>query len=229
MKMKISDLVLLSLIFIASLLISFFILETILLAILYAILNSFLCYLALNKSKSKQKLFHYIDSSYNFVNLMNIQMLSTNSLYEAYKSIEEYLDNDFSNISAEDFLNQLNEIALDYKLNGFKMYINSMSIYDNDGGNYKEIQLIPTSICQKTKIYYHELSNKKMIKLIEISTLFLLWIMVLLFLKISISDLYSLMMDNVLYQFFMLALLSSGSGLYFLSFLNYFNNKIKGL
>ena len=67
---------------------------------------------------------------------MNIQMLTTNSLFESYKSIENYLDYDFANISSDNFFEQLQDIATDYNLNGFKMYINSLSIYDKDGGNY---------------------------------------------------------------------------------------------
>ena len=211
------------------LLVAWYILDSILLGIVYALVILIATMFLLKKYKKKEKMFHNIDAAYNFVNLMNISMLSTNSVYEAYKSIENYIDVDFANIANEDLHAQLQEISDSYNINSFKMYINTLLIYDNDGGNYKQMQEIPTSLCQNTKVYYHKLDAKKFHKLVEITTLFALWISVLAFLKISIPDYYALMMKESIYQFVILMILLLGSFFYYLTFMEYLNNNIRGI
>ena len=202
---------------IISFVISWYVLDSILLAIAYCLIVMLAIMFLLKSIDERNKKTHNIDSMYNFVNLMNVQMLSTNSVYEAYKSIENYVDIDFANISNE------------YNLNSFKMYVNTLIIYDTDGGNFKEMQEIPTSLCQKTKIYYSDLQKKKKAKLYEVTTLYLLWICVLLFMKTIIPDYYGKMMENHIYQFFMFALLLIGSFFYYLTFKEYLKNKIRGM
>jgi hypothetical protein len=211
------------------LLAGWYILDSLLLGIVYAFAVLIGTMLILRKYKKKEKMFHNIDASYNFVNLMNVAMLSTNSVYEAYKSIENYVDVDFANIANEDLHLQLQEISDSYNINSFKMYVNTLLIYDNEGGNYKQMQEIPSSLCQNTKVYYHKLDSKKFHKLIEITTLFSLWICVLAFLKISIPDYYALMMQNSIYQFVILFILLIGSFFFYLTFMEYLNNNIRGM
>ena len=115
-----------------SLVLSWFIIDSLLLAIVFTIAVILGIFYIQKAIDQKNSFFHNIDSAYNFVNLMNIQMLSTNSLYEAYKSIENYVDVDFSNIDNNDLHIQLHEIANEYNLNSFKMYVNTMQIYDID-------------------------------------------------------------------------------------------------
>ncbi len=215
--------------FLLSILVSWFILDSLLLSLVFGIIIVLEMLYLQRQMQKRNQLFHHIDASYNFVNLMNIQMLSTSSVYEAYKSIENYIDIDFANMSNEDLQLQLGEIANEYNLNSFKMYINTLLIYMNDGGNYKVMQEIPTSLCQKTKLYYNKLSENKFYKLIEITSLFILWLLVFMFLKISIPEYYGKMMENTTYQFIMLAILIAGSFFYYLSFSEYLKNKIRGL
>lgn len=214
---------------IASLLVSWFILDSLLLAIAYSIAVILAIMFLFKQSKKNDDFYHKINASYEFVNLMNVQMLSSTSVYEAYQSIENYVDVEFTNISNEDLCNQLLEIANNYGLNAFKMYVSTLQIYDNDGGNYKEMQEIPTSLCQNTKVYYNKLKSNKFYKLIEITSLFLLWICILVFLKVSIPDYYALMMENITYQLIMLAILMVGSFFYYLTFMEYLKNNIRGL
>lgn len=214
---------------IVAFMISWYILDSILLAIAYS-----MCVLVASMTLKKRiyirnKKNHNIDAMYNFVNLMNVQMLSTTNVYEAYKSIESYVDIDFTNIANDDLHLQLNDIANDYGFNSFKMYVNTLIIYDTDGGNYKQMQEIPTSLCQKTKIYYADLRKKKTSKFIEVSTLYLLWLCVMMFIKSVITDYYSKMMENQTYQFIMLIILLIGSLLYYLTFKEYLKNKIRGM
>lgn len=209
--------------------IAWFVLNSILLALAYGIALIIFYMFILKQIKINKRIFHCIDASYNFVNLMGMQMISTKSVYEAYKNIENYLDVDFSNISNEDFQTQLAEIANDYNLKSFKMYIDILQIYDNDGGNFKEMEAIPTSLCQKTKIYYDKLRSNKLFKLLEISMLFTLWFAILIFIKLSIPEYYNAMLENIVFQIFILLILIVGSFFYYLSVSEYFTNKIKGM
>lgn len=209
--------------------IAWFVLNSLLLALAYGIALIIFYMFILKQIKINKRFFHCIDASYNFVNLMGMQMISTKSVYEAYKNIENYLDVDFSNISNEDFQTQLAEIANDYNLKSFKMYIDILQIYDNDGGNFKEMEAIPTSLCQKTKIYYDKLRSNKLFKLLEISMLFTLWFAILIFIKLSIPEYYNAMLENIVFQIFILLILIVGSFFYYLSISEYFTNKIKGM
>ena len=229
MKKKTSEILIYLIGAILSILVSWYILDSLWLAIAYCIAVMIGIMFLLKQNKKNLEFYHNIDASYEFVNLMNVQMLSTTNIYEAYQSIENYIDVEFSNISNEDLCNQLLEIANNYNLNAFKMYVNTIQIYDNDGGNYKNMQEIPTSLCQNTKVYYHKLKSSKFYKLIEITSLFMLWICILLFLKISIPDYYQSMMQNITYQIIMLCVLLVGSFFYYLTFMEYLKNKIRGL
>ena len=198
------DILLLLLGFILALLVAWFILDSIILGLAYGGCVVVGIMFILKKRKKKEEMFHNIDAAYNFVNLMNVSMLSTNSVYEAYKSIENYVDADFANMSNEDIRTHLSEISASYDINAFKMYVNTLLIYDSDGGNYKEMQQIPTSLTQNTKIYYHKLDTRKFYKLVEITSLFALWLAIMVFIKICIPDYYALMVKDILYQFIIL-------------------------
>ena len=80
--------------------IAWFILDSLLLGLVYGILVLLGIMFLQKAAAKKQKFYHDIESAYNFVNLMNIQMLSTNSTYEAYEGITNYLDVDFANITS---------------------------------------------------------------------------------------------------------------------------------
>lgn len=212
-----------------SLFIAWYVLDSLMLAFAYVILVCLGVFDIINRSSIDNKKYRNISDAYNFVNLMNVQMISTNSVYEAYKSVENYISIDFANIANEDLHTQLLDIANEYDISSFKMYINTLIIYDTDGGNYKEMQIIPTSLCQKSKVYYNKLKKNKTIKLIEMTTLYLLWICVCFFIKFSISSFYSSMMENIIYQMIIFIILLVGSFFYYISIREYFNNKIRGL
>ena len=214
---------------IISLFVSWYVLDSLILALAYSILIFIFTMQLINKKKKDYIKFKNIESAYNFVNLLNVQMLSTNSIYEAYKSIENYVSLDFANIDNEDLHTTLVDISNNYNLNSFKMYINTLIIYDNNGGNFKEMVEIPTSLCQKCKVYYNKLKKNKSSKLFEISSLYLLWICVMIFVKYSLSDFYSSMMENLMYQILIFIILIVGSLFYYQSFVEYFNNKIRGM
>lgn len=208
---------------------AWFILDSLLFAIAFAILMLMFIVSIEKLNNKKNNLLHNIDAAYNFVNLMNIQMLSTSSIYEAYKSIENYIDVDFANMDNEDLKVQLEEIANNYNLNSFKMYVHTLQIYENEGGNYKKMQEIPTSLCQKCKVYYHKMIKEKKLKLIEITSLFLLWIMILVILRLAIPDYYAKMMEDIILQIVMFAVIGMGSFAYYSAVKSYLTNKIRGL
>lgn len=214
---------------IVSLFVSWYILDSLFLAIAYSILIFVFIMQLFNKRKKDTKKYENIESAYNFVNLLNVQMLSTKSIYEAYKSIENYVSLDFANIDNEDLHTALLDISNDYNLNSFKMYVNTLIIYDNNGGNFKEMVEIPTSLCQRCKVYHNKLKKSKSSKLFEISSLYLLWICVMVFVKYSLNDFYSTMMENLMYQVLIFIVLIVGSLFYYQSLVEYFNNKIRGM
>lgn len=229
LKKIINDYLIVVLGVLVSFILSWYILDSIILALVYSLLVS-LALVSLKKDHKKNSIKnHNIEAMYNFVNLMNIQMLSTKNIYESYKSIENYLDIDFANIDNEDMHQQVLDIANDYNLNSFKMYANTLVIYDTDGGNYKQMQAIPTSLCQKTKIYYAKLQKQKLTKFIEVTSLFILWIFIMVIVKSILTDYYSKMMENSFYQYIMMAILLTGSLFYYLTFKEYFKNKIRGM
>ena len=136
MKIKTSNLIIIIIVTVISFILGYFLLNNLLFSFIYCLTNGILSFFMIKKKDKNKLLLKRIDNAYDFVNLMNIQMLTTNSLFESYKSIENYLNYDFANISSDNFFEQLQDIATDYNLNGFKMYINSLSIYDKDGGSY---------------------------------------------------------------------------------------------
>ena len=229
MEKKQNNIIIIILACVISLFVSWYIFDSLVLSAAYTFLVFALCLNILNKAKNDSIKYKNIDSAYNFVNLMNTQMISTKSIYEAYKSIENYISIDFANISNDELHSQLLDIANEYDINSFKMYINTLIIYDNEGGQYKEMQNIPTALCQKCKIYYNKLKKSKTFKLIEMSTLYLLWLCVCVFVKFSIADFYSQMMQNTFYQLIIFSIISFGTFIYYLSFKEYFNNNIRGL
>lgn len=228
-RKKVNNIFIYLLSLIISLFVSWYVLDSLILALAYSILIFIFTMQLINKKKKDYIKFKNIESAYNFVNLLNVQMLSTNSIYEAYKSIENYVSLDFANIDNEDLHTTLVDISNNYNLNSFKMYINTLIIYDNNGGNFKEMVEIPTSLCQKCKVYYNKLKKNKSSKLFEISSLYLLWICVMIFVKYSLSDFYSSMMENLMYQILIFIILIVGSLFYYQSFVEYFNNKIRGM
>jgi len=209
--------------------VSWYVLNSLYYAIAYFILLFVGNIYVIKYQKENIKLFKNIDASYTFTNLMNVAMLSSKNIYEGYKQVENHIHEDFANIANEDMHMQLTEIAEDYNLNSFKMYINTMLIYDTDGGNFKELEAIPTSLMLKTKIYYNKLYLEKKAKLAEISTLYFLFVLVLVFMKASITNFYDLMMENTIYQLVILLILIAASVLYFLSVIETYKNKIRGM
>lgn len=216
-------------IFIVSLLISWYIFNSLVLAVAYSILSVVLTLKIFVKRKKDIKKYNDIESAYNFVNLLNVQMISTNSVYEAYKSVENYVSYDFANIDNENLHEQLKQIADDYDLNSFKMYINTLLIYDTNGGNFKETSTIPTSLCQKCKVYYDKLKKEKRYKLLELTSLYFLWILIICFVRYSLNDYYEMMMQDIKYQLLIFIILIIGGLFYYQAFLEYFNNKIRGM
>jgi hypothetical protein len=115
MKKKTSEILIYLIGAILSILVSWYILDSLWLAIAYCIAVMLGIMFLLKQNKKNLEFYHNIDASYEFVNLMNVQMLSTTNIYEAYQSIENYIDVEFSNISNEDlYLKYLKYCTEDY-------------------------------------------------------------------------------------------------------------------
>ena len=112
MKIKTSNLIIIIIVTVISFILGYFLLNNLLFSFIYCLTNGILSFFMIKKKDKNKLLLKRIDNAYDFVNLMNIQMLTTNSLFESYKSIENYLDYDFANISSDNFFEQLQDIAL---------------------------------------------------------------------------------------------------------------------
>ena len=217
------------LVFAVNFVLGWYLLNSILFGIVLAAIATGITFYIFKVKAIDDEKYKNIESAYTFVNMMNIEMIVSKSVYEAYKNSENYLTVDFANILNEDLHNQLIDIAGNYQFNGFKMYIKTLVLYDDEGGVYDYMEKIPTSIVEKSKINYTKLKKQKTSKLIDITILYLLWIFIMIFLKSALADYYDLMMEEFTYQILMLLILVVGIGMYGFTIVGYFKNNIKGL
>ena len=156
-----------------------------------------------------------------FVNLLNSTMMQTYEVTKAYEMIEIQLPIDFANMCESDFYYQLDELASSYQSLGFKMYVNDLKIYNDNDINFHQLVNSSTSICLKEKIDKDKLNKRKYMYLTQINYLYVLWIVLLTFIKIFVTDYYSLMVSHFLYQLLMFIVLLLAVVFYYLAYKEY--------
>lgn len=209
--------------------ISYFLIESIMISLVISFVSMILIY-NINKLLKHNKLqYKNIDNVYQFSNYMNIQMINSSNIYEAYKSIESYLPETFQNLSDENFIDEINQIADEYSLNGFSFYAKTINLFVNNGGDYFMMMKTPTETCQKTKVMYNKLLSQKKAKIIEIFILYVLWIFVILFLKLGLGDLFDSILSNKLFTSIIAITLLCGISTFCFACMEYLKNDIKGL
>ena len=210
-------------------LLTYFLITHIILSAIIALITIYIL-ITLNRLKMKnQKLHERINSSYQFCNYINMQMLSSKNLYEAYQNIETNLPPEFLNLNGDEFLQQIDDIASSYSLNAFNLYAKTLILYSEKGGSFFKMTQGPTLLCQKTKVYFERLKKRKKAKLLDIVTLYSLWIFVLLFLKIGMNDYYNMMITNHIFQISITLVLLLGIISLSFAFINYYKDEIEGL
>ena len=203
---------------IVSFLLSYFILESIFLSLLFSILSLLLMFSINKLTKEKTKTSNRYDNICDFIDMMNSQMINSSDLFDSYQKIENYLSIDFINISKEDMIQQLNEIANDYNSAGFKMYVTDMKIYNEYEVDYLSLVNNSTKLAYKERNVYIKFNIEKYNCLKQINYLYVLWIALISFIKVFVSDYYSLMLSNLIYKILFFIILVIGLLSYYFSY-----------
>lgn len=209
--------------------ISYFLISNIIFTILLSCIIGICLYRFSFFIQKDQLKYKKISQAYSFCTFLNLQMLSTSNLYEAYKNIEENLSFDFQNFDGETFISQLLSLAEEYALNGFNLYCKTLILYSNQGGDFFKMTQSPFQLVQNTKIYYEKLKQQKKAKLWEISSLYFLWLFVLIFLKIGLSSYFRQISVYSIFQLGMFLILFLGFYSFIYTLKIYYFNEIKGL
>lgn len=208
-----------------SILISYFLLESILFSIIFSFSTLILLLLS-NKNKKENKAFKdKVNNMCNFINLINSEMIHSISIYEAYEKVENELPVEYLNMSKEDMFDQLDEIVKDYDMNCFKMYINDLKVFSQSNVDFFEQVKYSTKLCMQEKENINSLKQKKYNVLKQVNYLYVLWISLLVFIKIVISDYYSLMLSETIYKFLIFLVLFLGALLYYFAYKEYLKIK----
>lgn len=176
-----------------------------------------------------QKKKRAIENAYQFCNLMNTSMTCNTSIYEAYCQIENYLPIEWVNFSPETFNDSLLELADQTKLNGFTFYLQALNLFDQAGGNFKQMMDFPTKMILKEKNNYDMLCQKKTKKIAEVTVLYLLFLLAMLFLRFFLANYYLLFLQKELGKFIVLAVLICGLVTYFFCVRLFYHNQIRGI
>ena len=169
------------------------------------------------KFKSYNSLVKRIHSCYFFINSFLITLSVKESYSEAYESGLRIEDSQLHL-----FANELNELSdLEkvkylknyFKLAIYKMFLNVLEIYQDQGGNILTISENLMRECTRTEKTLNDSSNLGIKHLIEFIVLWTLSFAVLLFMKFGIGNFYNKMLNNpifvpMIFCFFLLCLLS---------------------
>lgn len=206
---------------IVSFLLSYFILESIFLSLIFSSLSLLLMFSINKLKKEKRKALNRYVNICNFIDMMNAQMINSNDLFDSYQKIENYLSIDFINISKEDMIQQLDEIASDYNSDSFKMYVNEMKIYNEYEVDYLSLVNNSTKLAYKERTMYIKYNEEKYNCLKQINYLYVLWVALISFIKVFVSDYYSLMLSNFVYKILFFIVLLLGLLSYYFSYKEY--------
>ncbi len=176
-----------------------------------------------------KKVYQSLEDIYSFTNLLNLQMYSSKNLTEGYLNIQQYLSHEYQNINSEDLIEYLEQKANENDFTSFKLYVKSMKLYESEGGDFNKLTKNFYKNISDSKNYYNKLKTEKTIKLFDISLLYCLLILIIVFLKFSLGDLFIKMMENNIYKFTFMGCIAFGFCSYIMCLCDYNTNKIKGL
>lgn len=221
---KTSELLKVILLLSVSFLLSYFILESMFCALSFSVFSLILIIKIIKIKKQNYSNNEKVKNICRFINLINSQMLTSKSIYEAYQKIEDELPNDFLNMSELDMIDQLQEISNEYNLNCFMMFVSDLKLFTNNNIDYFEQAKYSSTLCFKEKEIITLLKEKKEEKMKQINYLYIMSVLLLVFIKICISDYYSLMLTNIIYQIILFALLIIGTLSYYFAYKELLNN-----
>lgn len=169
------------------------------------------------KFKYYRSLVNRVHTCYFFINSFLITLSVKESYFEAYQSglrIEDPQLHLFANeLNELSDIEKVNYLKNYFKLAIYKMFLNTLEIYQDQGGNILAISENLMRECVRIEKTLNESSNLGIKHLIEFIVLWALSFAVLLFMKFGIGEFYNRMLSysiftSMIFGFFLLCLLS---------------------
>lgn len=227
MKSKTSQLTLSIFISLIMFLLSNYILNSLIYSIVLMVVSfvlsmmSYKCFLKENNNNKA------IKSINQFVNYIETS-IDNNDFYSSYLSIMEYFDNEFSNMDEEDYLNQLEQISISLNEEYFIKYVNTLKFSYENNMDLSILAIIRKQINLKTDNIkrFNKIKKKK---LFSLSLMYIIFLLNSVILKITLKDIFSLMINNQIYQMLYFIIFLSSFVVYFFSLKKYLSTKVWGV
>lgn len=175
----------------------FFAIGVLIVSILYFV---FLAIPKLNKGKIKTTRFH---QCYHFINTYIISLSVKQSIKAAYEDTLNTMDDDFKKIDSglEDLIieEKLNYLLSVYPFHIYSLFLNIINLWTEQGGDILNMssQLINETRNVEDYLLASERLSKK--KYIEFTTLWLIAISILIFLKFALKEFYSKLVNQIFF------------------------------
>ena len=171
----------------------------------------------------RKKFIHYfslierVHTSYHFINSFIISLSVKDSLEDAYQSgirINNSRLNDETNALTEmPVIERVKYLSDYFNLSIYKMFLNVLDLYQDQGGNILNIADNLLRECTRTQ---KTLSDTRSIGYKHLTEFLILWLMsfaILLFMRFSIQDFYLMMLKNqfngpMIFMFFLICVVS---------------------
>ena len=171
----------------------------------------------------RKKFIHYfslierVHTSYHFINSFVISLSVKDSLEDAYQSgirINNSRLNDETNALTEmPVIERVKYLADYFNLSIYKMFLNVLDLYQDQGGNILNMADNLLRECTRTE---KTLSDTRSIGCKHLTEFIILWLMsfaILLFMRFSIQDFYLMMLKNqfigpMIFMFFLICVVS---------------------
>ena len=171
----------------------------------------------------RKKFIHYfslierVHTSYHFINSFIISLSVKDSLEDAYQSgirINNSRLNDETNALTEmPVIERVKYLADYFNLSIYKMFLNVLDLYQDQGGNILNMADNLLRECTRTE---KTLSDTRSIGYKHLTEFLILWLMsfaILLFMRFSIQDFYLMMLKNqfigpMIFMFFLICVVS---------------------
>lgn len=161
----------------------------------------------------REKMIKRLKSVKKFVNLLDLYLLD-NDYYFAYSKTIDFVDDQFSSMEQDDYLIILQEIALDFKINSFIKYVETLKVANENNTNLDVLKIPLNNINNDYYFIEKDIKTKNKI-FISITLIYLLYFAIFVFFKICLNDIYSMMINETVYQFIYFLLIEISIIIYF--------------
>ena len=154
----------------------------------------------------RKKIIHYYDlvervhNSYHFINSFVVTLSVKDSLEDAFQNATRInnarLNAEVKELSEMSVMDRVKYLRDYFKLSIYKMFINVLDLYQDQGGNILSMADNLMRECTRTERTLSDTLSIGYKHLIDFVILWLMSLSILLFMKFSISDFYSMMLKN---------------------------------